>query len=105
MGGLIEGPFGSPIVSTGTVNVAKVLTTGKGYRVTWKTGTKFTIGTAWEGLPIVINSNNFTVASVPVTATVLYVTSTPGAILTNVPYSISATSEHAVAPGVLSKKQ
>jgi hypothetical protein len=105
MGGLIEGPFGTPVQFSGTVTISKVLTAGKGYKVTWKTGSKFTVGTAWESLPITVNSNSYTIAAVPLTATVLYVTSSPGTTQTGVPYSLTATSGAAVTPGVLSKKQ
>jgi len=105
MGGLIQGPFGVPVQYSGTATISKVLTAGKGYRVTWHSGQKFVVGASWESLPITINSNSYTIAAVPTTATVLYVTSTPGTTQTDVPYSLTATSGAAVAPGVLSKKQ
>lgn len=104
VGGAIEGPFGVPIQYSGTVNTAKVLTAGKGYKVTWKSGEKFTVGSAWEGLTIIINGSNYTVANVPVTATGLYVTTNPNT-QTGVAYDITPTSALATPPGVLKKKQ
>jgi hypothetical protein len=108
VGGAIQGPFGitSP-QTTGTVVTSGTLVKGKGYKVTWKTGAKFTAGTSWEGGNISINGANFTIANVAVTATVLYVTAMPGTVTTAVPYAASFPFTHpaAVAPGVLNKKQ
>jgi hypothetical protein len=104
VGGAIEGPFGVPVKYSGTVNTTKTLTAGKGYRVTWTAGEKFTAGTAWEGLTITINGSNYTVADVAVTSTALYVTTNPNT-QTHVAYDLTATTALAAAPGVLNKKQ
>jgi len=108
VGGLIEGPFGITASTTnGTVITAGTNTKNKGYKVTWKTGTKFTAGTSWEGGSIAINGSSYTIANVAVTATVLYVTTDPGANTTAVPYAadFAYTYPAATAPGVLNKHQ
>jgi hypothetical protein len=107
-GGLIEGPFGVTVPTTnGTAITASTLTKNKGYKVTWKKGLKFTAGASWEGGTITINSANYTIANVAVTATVLYVTTNPGANTTAVPFEaqFGYTYPAATAPGILSKKQ
>lgn len=108
VGGAIEGPFGITVPdTTGTVTTSSTDTKNKGYAVTWKTGSKFTAGTAWEGGSITIDGASYTIANVALTATKLYVTTNPGTNTTAVayaaafPYTYSAAS----APGVLSKKQ
>jgi hypothetical protein len=75
--------------------------------VTWKTGTKFTAGTSWEGGSITINGTAYTIANVAVTTTILYVTTNPGANTTAVPFAADFpyTYPDATAPGVLNKKQ
>ena len=108
VGGAIEGPFGvTEPDTTGTVTTSGTNTAHKGYKVTWKTGTKFTAGTAWEGGSITINGSPYTIANVTLTATTLYVTTDPGSNTTAVPYSaaFSSTEPAAVAPGVLNKHQ
>jgi hypothetical protein len=108
VGGAVQGPFGITVPeTTGNVTTVSALTKGKGYRVTWKSGLQFVAGTAWEGGTITINGTNFTIASVPLTATVLYVTASPGANTVAVPYAAAFphTYAAAVAPGVLNKKQ
>jgi hypothetical protein len=108
VGGAIQGPFGITVPTTnGTVITAGTLTKNKGYKVTWKTGLKFTAGTSWEGGSITINGTPYTISPVALTATILYVTSDPGANTTAVPYSAAFpyTYPAAVAPGVLNKKQ
>ncbi len=108
VGGAIEGPFGvTEPDTTGTVTTSGTNTAHKGYKVTWKTGTKFTAGTAWEGGSITINGSPYTIANVTLTATTLYVTTDPGSNATAVPYSaaFSSTEPAAVAPGVLNKHQ
>jgi len=108
VGGFIEGPFGitTNVNYAGTVTTTATLTKGKGYKVSWKTGTKFTAGTAWEGGSITIDGVGYTIANVAVTATVLYVTADPG-VQTGVSYSASfpVTFGPATAPGVLNKHQ
>jgi len=108
VGGAIEGPFGITAPdTTGTVISSATLTNNKGYKVTWKTGSKFTAGATWEGGSITIDGAPFTIANVALTTTVLYVTADPGANTTAVPYSAAFpyTYPAASAPGVLSKKQ
>jgi len=114
MGGLIEGPFGTTLTTTnGYVITTNVLTTGKGYKVTWKGGTKFKAGTSWEGGSITINGVAYTISSCTscsLTATVLYVTGSPTIPpLSNIAlaYAASETTTYpaATAPGVISKKQ
>lgn len=108
VGGLIEGPFGITVPTTnGTVITSSTDTKNKGYKVTWKSGSKFTAGTAWEGGSININGAPFTIANVALTATVLYVTTDPGANTTAVPYAADFASTYllATAPGVLNKHQ
>lgn len=104
VGGAIEGPFGVPVRYSGTVTTTKILTAGKGYKVTWTAGEKFTAGSAWEGLTITVNGSNYTVANVAVTSTALYVTTNPNT-QTHVAYDLTATTALALAPGVLNKKQ
>jgi hypothetical protein len=108
VGGAIQGPFGITLPETsGTVITSGVLVKGKGYKVTWKAGAKFTAGTSWEGGNITINGTNFTIANVALTTTVLYVTATPGTNATAIAYAASFphTNPTVVAPGVLNKKQ
>jgi hypothetical protein len=108
VGGAIEGPFGITVPTTnGTAITTSTLTKKKGYKVTWKTGIKFTVGTGWEGGSITINGSAYTIANVAVTATVLYVTTDPGANTTAVPFAADFpyTYAAATAPGILSKKQ
>jgi hypothetical protein len=108
VGGAIEGPFGVTLpTTTGTATTSGTNTAHKGYKVTWKTGVKFTAGTSWEGATITIDGNPYTIANVALTATVLYVTTDPGANTTAVSYSapFPYTEPLAVAPGVLNKKQ
>jgi hypothetical protein len=108
VGGLIEGPFGITVPTTnGTATTSGTLTAKKGYKVTWKTGIKFTAGTSWEGGSITINGAAYTIANVAVTATSLYVTTDPGANTTAVPFAADFpyTYSLATAPGVLNKHQ
>jgi len=104
VGGAIEGPFGVPVRYSGTVTTTKILTAGKGYKVTWTAGEKFTAGSNWEGLTITVNGSNYTVANVAITSTALYVTTNPNT-QTHVAYDLTATTALALAPGVLNKKQ
>ena len=109
MGGVIEGPFGIDEHFVGTVTTTKTLTAGKGYKVT-HTGTNgptdedFVAGTSWEGLTINLNGTPYTIANVPLTATILYVTTNPGTA-TGVAYTATAPAALAVAPGTLNKKR
>jgi hypothetical protein len=108
VGGAIEGPFGVTLPSTtGTAITSGTNTAHKGYKVTWKTGVKFTAGTSWEGATITIAGNPYTIANVSLTATVLYVTTDPGANTVAVSYSapFAYTEPLATAPGILNKKQ
>ena len=108
VGGAIQGPFGITVPeTTGTVITSSTDTKNKGYKVTWKSGTKFTVGTLWEGGSITINGAEFMIANVALTATVLYVTADPGANTTAVSYAAAFphTYPAATAPGVLNKKQ
>jgi hypothetical protein len=108
VGGAIEGPFGvTEPDTTGTVTTSATNTAHKGYKVTWKSGTKFTAGATWEGGSITINGTPYTIANVALTATVLYVTTDPGSNATAVPYSAAfpSTEPAAAAPGVLNKHQ
>jgi hypothetical protein len=108
VGGAIEGPFGITVPdTTGDVITSGTDTKNKGYRVTWKSGLKFTVGTSWEGGNITIAGTQYTIANVALTDTILYVTTDPGNNTTAVPYSASFpyTYPAAVAPGVLNKKQ
>jgi hypothetical protein len=117
MGGLIEGPFGVTLPTTnGYVTWATTITAGKGYKVTWKSGSKFTAGTSWEGGAITLGNaavpanSAQTVANVAVTATLLYVgnPNPSGSATIEVPYSIgfsSTPNPAATAPGVVGKKQ
>jgi hypothetical protein len=79
----------------------------KGYKVTWKSGAKFTAGSSWEGSTITINGNNYTVANIALTTTILYVTTNPGASTVGIPYSapFAYTFPAATTPGVVGKKQ
>jgi hypothetical protein len=114
-GGLIEGPFGVTLPTTnGYATWAITLTAKKGYKVTWKSGPKFTAGTSWEGAPITlgnaaVSGSSQTVANVAVTTTTLYVANPnpSGSATIEVPFSIGFTSTFsaATAPGVLDKKQ
>jgi hypothetical protein len=105
-GGFIEGPFGQPTAVAGTVEIHTSLTAGKGYEIQWKTGTKFTAGTPWEGQTLNIGGNNYTVANVTVTATVLYITTKPtGTNLSIVSDSGTLPGVVAVFDGVISKHQ
>jgi hypothetical protein len=108
VGGAIEGPFGITVAdTTGTVTTSGTNTKNKGYKVTWKTGAKFTAGTTWEGGSITIDGASYTIADVAVTATTLYVTTDPGDNTTAVSYSAAFpyTYPLATAPGVLNAKQ
>jgi hypothetical protein len=108
VGGAIEGPFGISVPTTnGTAVTSSTDTKNKGYKVSWKTGEKFTAGSAWEGGSITINGASYTIANVALTTTVLYVTTNPGANTTAVPYAadFAYTYPAAAAPGVLNKKQ
>lgn len=108
VGGAIQGPFGITVSdTTGTVTTSGTLTKNKGYKVTWKTGIKFTSGTSWEGGSITINGSTYTIANVAPTTTTLYVTTSPGSNTTAVSYSAAFpyTYTLATAPGVLNKKQ
>jgi hypothetical protein len=108
VGGLVQGPFGITVAdSTGTVVTSGTNTAHKGYKVTWKSGAKFTAGTSWEGQTITINGSPYTIANVALTATVLYVTSDPGANTTAVAYSVPVpyTYPAATTPGTLNKHQ
>jgi hypothetical protein len=104
VGGLVYGPFGVQGEYTGTVTTSGTLTKGKGYKVTYKAGTKFTAGSAWEGGSITINGVAYTVADVAVTTSTLYVTTNPGAN-TAVSYSITESLPLATTPGTLKKHQ
>jgi hypothetical protein len=61
-------------------------------------------GTSWEGLTINLNGTPYTIANVPLTATILYVTTNPGTA-TGVAYTATAPAALAVAPGTLNKKR
>jgi hypothetical protein len=110
-GGLIEGPFGTTVnPTTGYVTTSGTLTTGKGYKVTWKGGAHFTAGTGWEGGTITIGGANYTIASCStctLTTTTLYVTTTPGANTIAEAYSapFATTFPAATTPGVTAKHQ
>jgi hypothetical protein len=107
-GGLIEGPFGVTVAdTTGDVTTSSTDTLHKGYKVTWKSGAKFTAGSSWEGSTITINGNNYTVANIALTTTILYVTTNPGASTVGIPYSapFAYTFPAATTPGVVGKKQ
>ena len=113
-GGLIEGPFGETTPeANGYVTWASTITTGKGYKVSWKQGAKFV--PAWgEGWTITLNGTAQTVATCGTckpTATTLYVTS-PNPLVEPVTaelsYSAPFSTTHATlaaSPGVLGKKQ
>jgi hypothetical protein len=108
VGGAIEGPFGISVpTTTGTVTTSSTDTKNKGYKVTWKSGAKFTAGTGWEGGSITINGSSYTIANVALTTTVLYVTTNPGANTTAVSYAADFPYNYplATAPGTLNKKQ
>jgi len=108
VGGAIQGPFGITVPeTTGTVITSSTDTKNKGYKVTWKSGTKFTAGASWEGGSITIDGAAFTIANVALTTTVLYVTTDPGANTTAVSYAAAFpyTYPAGSAPGVLNKKQ
>jgi ABC-type phosphate transport system substrate-binding protein len=109
VGGLVQGPFGITVPTTnGTGEVHTTLTLHKGYELLWKSGVHFTAGTSWEGSTITIGGNNYTIANVPLTTTILY-TTTPVGTTNDAIYSFSApfayTYPAATTPGVLSKKQ
>jgi hypothetical protein len=101
-GGVIEGPFGIDVTYSGTVTTSGTLTKNKGYKVTWTAGQKFIVSTAWEGQSITIDGTSYTIANVKPTATILYVTATPGA-QTGVSYSTVESAPLAITPGVLNK--
>ena len=103
MGGLIEGPFYNPDALAGTVNTTSVLTSGKGYKVTWVSGNQFPVNAAIEGGTITIHGIGYTIANVLPTATTLYVSKNPKT-QTNVAYSAHVDNKVS-APGVLNKKQ
>jgi hypothetical protein len=112
-GGLIEGPFGiTDSTTNGYVTWAIAITTGKGYKVTWKQGAHFTAGALWKGSPITIGGTSQTVASCTTctpTTTILYVgnpnPSGSATIQTSYSAPFAITYPAATAPGVLSKKQ
>jgi len=89
------------------VITSSTLVKNKGYKVTWKAGDKFTTGASWEGSTITINGASYTIANVALAATILYVTTDPGANTVAVAYSapFSHTYASATAPGVINKKQ
>jgi len=110
VGGLVEGPFDITVPTTnGYVTWAATLTTGKGYKVSWKQGAKFKAGTTWEGSAITIGGTAQTVASVSLTATTLYVgnpnpnTPATAEVSYSAPFPISYPAVS--GGGVLNKKQ
>jgi hypothetical protein len=108
VGGAIQGPFGITLpTTTGTVTTSSTDTKNKGYKVTWKSGAKFTAGSGWEGGSITINGSSYTIANVALTTTALYVTTNPGANTTAVSYAADFPYNYplATAPGTLNKKQ
>lgn len=112
VGGLIEGPFGVTTPdANGYVTWASTLTAGKGYRVLWKQGDKFSATWA-EGSAVTLNSTAQTIASCKtgctVSATAFYVTNpNPGTATIEVSYSAPHSTTHADAttPGLLNKHQ
>ncbi len=108
VGGLVYGPFGITVAdTTGTVITSGTNTAHKGYKVTWKSGAKFTAGASWEGQTITINGAPYTIANVALTTTVLYVTADPGSHTAAVAYSVPVayTYPAATTPGTLNKHQ
>jgi hypothetical protein len=116
VGGLIEGPFGSPY-TTGYIDTTTVpCTSKKGYALHHEAGDSFVAGTSWDGHSITVGGVAYTVSSgVAQTAATLYVggssTSTtcsgpvPPANTKFLFYSIDEPAPQAKAPGVLSKKE
>jgi hypothetical protein len=117
VGGLIEGPFGTPY-TTGHVDTTTVpCVSKKGYEIHFESGDAFVTGASWEGLAIEIGGVSYQVSTgVPVTATALYVggSSTsktctgpvPPAATKGLFYNITGPNPApaAVAPGVIGKK-
>ncbi|HKM49304.1 MAG TPA: hypothetical protein VJX69_17065 [Terriglobales bacterium] len=110
VGGLVEGPFDITVPTTnGYATWATTLTTGKGYKVTWKQGTHFTAGASWEGSTLTIGGTSQTIASVALTTTTLYVgnpnPNTPATAEVSFSAPFSSTFGAVSAPGILNKKQ
>jgi hypothetical protein len=117
VGGLIEGPFGTPY-TTGHVDTTTVTCVSKkGYEIHFESGDAFVAGASWEGLAIEIGGVSYQVSTgVPVTATALYVggNSTSKTCTGPVPpaskkglfYNITgpASAPAAATPGVIGKK-
>jgi hypothetical protein len=77
-GGVIEGPFATTDYTSGYVTVPSTgdCVVNKGWKISHKTNagsTDFKSGTSWEGQTITIGGANYTVASVALTTTTLYV--------------------------------
>ena len=77
-GGVIQGPFGGTLWTSGYVTVTSpaTCTANKGWKVTRKTlagSTGFAVGAAWENQAITIGGESFKVAPVATTSTILYV--------------------------------
>jgi hypothetical protein len=112
-GGLIEGPFGiTTPAAHGYVTWAATITTGKGYKVTWKQGDHFAASWGKGPWTITINGIGHTVASCSTctpTTTTLYVNDgNLGTLpLVQLSYSAPFSTGHiaAVAPGIVAKKQ
>jgi hypothetical protein len=105
MGGVIEGPFdGHNGHFSGVVTTTATHTLNKGYKVSKTSGAAFVPGSSWEGFTITIAGTNYTIASVPLTGTILYVTTNPGTA-TGQAYSATAPTAHATAPGILNKRR
>jgi len=116
VGGLIQGPFGTPY-TTGYIDTTTVTCTAhKGYTLHWEAKDKFALGTTWDGLTVTVGGLPYTVSpGVAQTATSLYVgsSSTSTTCSGNIPpastkflfYSIESSAPQAVAPGVISGKE
>ncbi|MGA7401086.1 MAG: hypothetical protein WCC99_18940 [Candidatus Sulfotelmatobacter sp.] len=119
VGGLIEGPFGTPY-TTGYIDTSTTVpcTPKKGYALHHEAGDDFVAGKTWDGLTITVGGVAYTVSTgVAQTATLLYVggNSTLTTCSGPVPpantkflfYNIASPANAPVAapPGVLGKKE
>ena len=105
MGGFIEGPFGITTPdANGYVTWASALTTGKGYKVTWKQGDKFS--TSWhQGDAVTLAGTPQTIAhctsGCTVSLTGFYATApNPGNQLIQVSYAKVSSTHHNAASGL-----
>jgi len=78
VGGLIQGPFGTPY-TTGHVEASSVCTSGKGYKMTWKSGDKF--NSHFAGQTFTIGGVGYSVTDYS-SATIIYVGNTGGTTCT-----------------------